>query len=82
MEKLVSENKTKFIGLSNYNAENISNVLSIYKIKPYALEVEFNPYLNQKYLKEYCDKEGIKSIALILWPKENIVIKLINENIS
>ena len=39
MEKLVSENLTKFIGLSNYNAENISNVLSICKIKPMHLKL-------------------------------------------
>ena len=63
MEKLVSEKLTKFIGLSNYNVENISNILSKYKIKPYALEVEFNPYLYQKDLKEFCDKEDIKLIA-------------------
>ena len=63
MEKLVSAKLTKFIGLSNYNVENISNVLSICKIKPYALEVEFNPYLYQKDLKDYCDKEEIKLIA-------------------
>jgi diketogulonate reductase-like aldo/keto reductase len=63
MENLVLKGLTKFIGLSNYNVENIFNVLSICMIRPYALEVEFNPYLFQGDLKEFCDKENIKLIA-------------------
>ena len=63
MEKLVKDNLTKYIGLSNYNVENILNILSICEIKPYALEVEFNPYLYQKDLKTFCDKKKIKLIA-------------------
>ena len=63
MEKLVKDNLTKYIGLSNYNVENILNILSICDIKPYALEVEFNPYLYQKDLKTFCDKKKIKLIA-------------------
>ena len=60
MERLVDSGLTKYIGLSNYNVENIFNVLSICKIKPFAIEVEFNPYLYQEDLKEFCDKEKIK----------------------
>ena len=63
MEQLVSEGLTKFIGLSNYNVENIFNILSTCKTKPFALEVEFNPYLYQADLKTFCDKEDIKLIA-------------------
>ena len=63
MEQLVSEGLTKFIGLSNYNVENIFNILSTCVIKPFALEVEFNPYLFQADLKTFCDKEDIKLIA-------------------
>ena len=63
MEQLVSEGLTKFIGLSNYNVENIFNILSTCVTKPFALEVEFNPYLFQADLKTFCDKEDIKLIA-------------------
>ena len=64
MEQLVSEGLTKFIGLSNYNVvENIFKILSTCLIKPFALEVEFNPYLYQVDLKTFCDKEDIKLIA-------------------
>ena len=63
MEKLVKSGLTKSIGVSNYNVENIFNILSICKIKPVVNEVEFNPYLYQKDLKEFCDKEEIVLFA-------------------
>ena len=63
MEKLVTEGKTKSIGVSNYNVQNLISVLSICTIKPVVNEVEFHPYLYQKDLKHFCDKENIKIIA-------------------
>ena len=63
MEKLVEENLTKSIGVSNYNVQNLLIVLSICKIKPVVNEVEFHPYLYQKDLKEFCDLENIKIVA-------------------
>ena len=62
-EELVDSKMTKSIGVSNYNVQNISIILSFCKIKPAINEVEFNPYLYQKDLKEFCDKEGIKILA-------------------
>ena len=59
MDNLVYLRLTKSIGLSNYNVENMLNVLSICRIKPVVNEVEFHPYLYQKELKEFCDKEEI-----------------------
>ena len=59
-ESLVEKGLTKSIGVSNYNVQNILIVLSFCKIKPAINEVEYNPYLYQKDLKEFCDKEGIK----------------------
>ena len=60
MENLVKKGLTKYIGVSNYNVQNILLILSICNIKPAVNEVEFNPYLYQKDLKEFCDKEDIK----------------------
>ena len=59
MEKLVDQGLTKSIGLSNYNVQNILMVLSVCRIKPAVNEIEFHPYLFQKNLKEFCDKENI-----------------------
>ena len=63
MEELVKSGLTKSIGVSNYNVENIFNILSICEIKAVVNEVEFNPYLYQKDLKEFCDKEEIVLFA-------------------
>ena len=63
MENLVDLKLTKSIGISNYNVENIFNILSVCRIKPVVNEVEFNPFLYQKDLKEFCDKENIVLFA-------------------
>ena len=62
-EHLQEQGLTKSIGVSNYNVQNLLTILSFCKIKPVANEVEFHPYLNQKALKEFCDKEDIKLIS-------------------
>ena len=59
MERLVQYKLTNSIGVSNYNVQNLINILSVCKIKPVVNEVEFHPYLYQKDLKEFCDKEKI-----------------------
>ena len=58
-ETLVEKGMTKSIGVSNYNVQNILIILSFCKIEPAINEVEFNPYLYQKDLKEFCEKENI-----------------------
>ena len=63
MESLVDSKLTKSIGISNYNVGNIFNILSVCRIKPVVNEVEFNPFLCQKDLKEFCDKENIVLFA-------------------
>ena len=54
-ESLIEKKYTKNIGVSNYNVQSLVNLLSFCKIKPFANEVEFHPYLYQK--------ENIKIIA-------------------
>ena len=60
MEKLVTEGKTKSIGVSNYNVQNLISVLSICTIKPVVNEVEFHPYLYQKDLNIFAIKKILK----------------------
>ena len=62
-ESFVERGMTKSIGVSNYKVQNILYLLSFCKIKPVVNEVEFHPYLYQKNLKEFCDKEDIKIIS-------------------
>ena len=63
MESLVGKGLTKSIGVCNYTIVNILNILSVCKIKPAIIEVEFHPYLYQKDLKKFCDLENIKIFA-------------------
>ncbi|MFR6330595.1 MAG: aldo/keto reductase [Eisenbergiella sp.] len=53
------EGKVKAIGLSNFNAEQIQEILSICEIKPSILQTEVHPYSQEKELKAFLKKEGI-----------------------
>ena len=59
MEKSYREGKVKAIGLSNFNEEQIREILSICEIKPAILQTEVHPYSQEKTLKEFLGKEDI-----------------------
>ena len=63
MEELVDKGLARSIGVSNYNVQNLLNLLNICRIRPLVNEVEFHPYYYQKNLKDFCDKENITLIA-------------------
>ncbi|XP_056312961.1 aldo-keto reductase family 1 member A1-A [Danio aesculapii] len=54
MEKLVDQGLAKAIGLSNFNAKQIDDILSIAKHKPVVNQVECHPYLVQAELVSHC----------------------------
>jgi diketogulonate reductase-like aldo/keto reductase len=60
MESVVNEGLTRHIGVSNYRIEDFEEFLPSAKIKPVCNQIEFNPYLQQPELQEYCKKHGIK----------------------
>ncbi len=59
MEKAYKEGKVKAIGLSNFNAKQIQEILDICEVKPAVLQTEVHPYSQEKKLKEFLNKEGI-----------------------
>lgn len=59
MEKAYKEGKVKAIGLSNFNKEQIQEILNICEIKPTVLQTELHPYFQEKELKEFLDKNEI-----------------------
>ena len=59
MERLVDLKLVRSIGLSNFNSNEIKEILQICRIRPAVNQIEFHPYLNQKDLREYCSKENI-----------------------
>lgn len=79
MEKAVKEGKVKSIGLSNFNEEQIQEILDKCKIKPTILQTEAHPYYPQTKMKEFLEKENIKIQAW--YPLGHGDKTLINEEI-
>jgi len=63
MEKLVAKGLVKSIGLSNFNSEQIEDVLKKGTIKPVTNQVECHPYLSQSKLLKFCSERGITITA-------------------
>lgn len=59
MEKAYKEGKVKSIGLSNFNMEQIQEILDICEVKPAILQTEVHPYAQAKELKEFLSKENM-----------------------
>ena len=59
MEKAYKEGKVKAIGLSNFNKEQIKEILNICEIRPAVLQTEVHPYYQAKELKKFLDEEQI-----------------------
>uniref|UniRef100_A0A161MKH9 Aldose reductase-like protein n=1 Tax=Triatoma infestans TaxID=30076 RepID=A0A161MKH9_TRIIF len=63
MEECVKEGLTKSIGLSNFNSQQIQEILDMASIKPVNVQVECHPYLNQTKLYKFCEANGITLTA-------------------
>jgi diketogulonate reductase-like aldo/keto reductase len=59
MESLVHDGLTRHIGVSNFRVEDFEKFVPSAKIKPLCNQIEFNPYLQQPKLQEYCKNHGI-----------------------
>lgn len=59
MERLVGIGLTRNIGLANFNAQLILDILRYAQIKPAALQVEIHPYLTQLGLTKFAQDNGI-----------------------
>lgn len=60
MEKAYKEGKVRAIGLSNFNEEQICEILNICEVKPSVLQTEVHPYYQEKKLKKFFSHEDIK----------------------
>ena len=59
MEKAYKEGKVRAIGLSNFNVEQIKEILSICEVRPAILQTEVHPYFQEKKLREYLAGQGM-----------------------
>lgn len=63
MEHLVEKGLVKSIGVANYTAPMILDLLSYAEIKPVTNQIEIHPYNSQVGLVEYCQKNQINVTA-------------------
>lgn len=63
MEKLVGNGLAKSIGISNFNAQLLMDLLRYAKIPPATLQIEHHPYLTQEGLVKYAQDQGITITA-------------------
>lgn len=59
MEQAYKTGKVRAIGLSNFNEEQIREILSVCEVRPAVLQTEIHPYSQEKGLKEFLSKEDI-----------------------
>lgn len=59
LEKGVKEGKIKSIGISNFNKEQIEELLAMAEIKPSVLQIELHPYNQEPELKAWLKEQGI-----------------------
>jgi diketogulonate reductase-like aldo/keto reductase len=58
-EKLQKKGKCKSIGVSNFTIKHLQQLLKSAKVVPAVNQVEFNPFLYQKDLLDFCRKNNI-----------------------
>jgi len=63
MEKLVEKGLVKSIGLSNFNSEQVEDILKRGNIKPVTNQVESHPHLNQEKLINFCKERNVTITA-------------------
>ncbi|GAB3647306.1 aldo/keto reductase [Echinicola sediminis] len=63
MEKLLEKGKVRHIGVSNFKVKKLEEILETAKIKPEMNQVEMHPFLPQRGLVDFCQKEGIHLTA-------------------
>lgn len=63
MERLVDQGKSRAIGLSDVNVEQLREIYEKATIKPAVVQVESHPYLPETELLEFCKEKGIVFLA-------------------
>lgn len=63
MEKLVDEGLVETIGLSNFNEEEVQEILDIARIKPVCNQIECHPYLPQDEMRSFLHSKGMALVA-------------------
>jgi diketogulonate reductase-like aldo/keto reductase len=60
LERIVSEKRARAIGVCNFMVRHLQEVLDHSPVVPAVNQVEFNPFLYQRALLEFCQGKGIQ----------------------
>lgn len=60
MEEIYASGRARSIGVSNYTIKHLEEMKGYANVMPAVNQVEFNPFVYQKELLEYCDANGIR----------------------
>jgi alcohol dehydrogenase (NADP+) len=63
LESLVDHGKCRAIGLSDITLDELKPIVESARIKPAVVQVESHPYLPERELLEFCNKNGIVLLA-------------------
>jgi len=63
MVQLYRECKVRAIGVSNYDIQDLKELLENFDIVPSVNQVEFHPFLYQQNLLQFCEKNRIQMEA-------------------
>lgn len=59
MEEIYAGGKVKAIGVSNFHAHHLEDLMADGTIVPAVNQIELHPYLNQQELRAFCKEKGI-----------------------
>jgi diketogulonate reductase-like aldo/keto reductase len=60
MERILADGKARAVGVSNYAARHLEELLSRAKVRPAVNQVELSPFLQQRDLVASCARHGIQ----------------------
>jgi len=63
MENEIKVGRTKSIGISNFNKNQIERILKICRTPPAVLQIEVNAYCQQKEMRQFCKSHNIHITA-------------------
>ena len=87
MEKCVEKGWVKSIGVSNFNSQQVKNIVDNSKIKPVCNQVECSPIANQRKLAKFCKDLGViltgfSPLGSIIKPAEKIPNYLFDDKVA
>lgn len=84
MDKVYKSGKAKSVGISNFRAKDIEEILALGLVKPVVNQIEFNPYLQQPSIIESCYKHDIRievysPLSSLIYSKDGPVDEVVNK---